>query len=134
MSEADTHAIERAALDYIEGWYQGDEERMARCLHPDLAKRAVSIDPDSGRSVLRHTGAGQMVEHTKSGRGKTALEEVWRPVVEILDVFGSIASVKVTSRSFVDYLHVARFDGAWLIVNVLWAGSGEVADFTGRRP
>ena len=34
-------AIERAGLDDIEGWYDGDAERMRRSLHPDLAKRKV---------------------------------------------------------------------------------------------
>jgi hypothetical protein len=31
-----------------------------------------------------------------------------------------IASVKVLSHPFVDYLHVAKIGDRWLIVNVLW--------------
>jgi len=38
-TEADKAAIRQTALDYIEGWYEGNSERMERALHPDLAKR-----------------------------------------------------------------------------------------------
>ena len=35
-------AITKVALDYGEGWYEGDADRMARALHPELAKRMIS--------------------------------------------------------------------------------------------
>lgn len=35
---SDEAKIRAAALDYIEGWYEGDAERMERALHPHLAK------------------------------------------------------------------------------------------------
>jgi len=28
--------------------------------------------------------------------------------------------VKIVARDWVDYLHVAKFNGRWVIVNVLW--------------
>jgi len=31
-------AIKKAALDYIEGSFSGDAERMANALHPELTK------------------------------------------------------------------------------------------------
>ena len=38
---ADTAAIRATALDYAEGWYEGNPARMARALHPELVKRIV---------------------------------------------------------------------------------------------
>ena len=38
----------------------------------------------------------------------------------ILDVFGNAASVKVMMDGWIDSLHIAKFDGRWVIVNVLW--------------
>lgn len=38
----------------------------------------------------------------------------------VLDVFENAASVKVVATEWIDYLHVARFNGRWVIVNVLW--------------
>ena len=42
----DEAAIKATALDYLEGWYSRDAERMERALHPDLAKRIVRVDPE----------------------------------------------------------------------------------------
>jgi len=44
--------------------------------------------------------------------------------VTILDVSDSIASAKVVSEPFVDYLHLAKLDGRWSIVNVLYEDRG----------
>jgi putative lumazine-binding protein len=40
--------------------------------------------------------------------------------ISILDLADNVASVKVLSEPFVDYLHLARLDGRWSIVNVLY--------------
>ena len=63
-------AITKTALDYIEGWYAGDAARMERALHPELAKRMISIDPKTGRSQFNHMGAMALVQHTRDGGGK----------------------------------------------------------------
>src|ERR1044071_8408054 len=69
-SEADLAAIKQTALDYVEGWYEGNTERMERALHPDLAKRIVFTDPKSGRSRLDHMGAMGLVLGVRNGGGK----------------------------------------------------------------
>lgn len=47
-----------------------------------------------------------MVEATRTGRGKRHLRE---HEVTVLDAFHDVASVKVASVPYVDYLHAARF-------------------------
>lgn len=115
-SEDQVVAIRQCATDYIESWLDGDGERMRGCLHPALAKRAVYRDR-SGSLQIDESPAEQMVELAAAGRGAKHGRSY---EVEIEDVFRTIASVKVTSEPYVDYLHVARFDGRWLIVNALW--------------
>ena len=51
QSNDDSLAIKSASMDYVEGWYQADAERMARSLHPDLVKPAVRTLKKSGRPV-----------------------------------------------------------------------------------
>ncbi len=67
QSAADSAAIVQTALDYIEGWYSGDAERMQRALHPELAKRIVVTDATTNKSSLREMGAEELVEGTRSG-------------------------------------------------------------------
>jgi len=42
----DEDAVRAAVLDYIEGWFDGNAERMERALHPELMKRCVGIEGD----------------------------------------------------------------------------------------
>jgi hypothetical protein len=117
---AEEDAIRQAALDYCESWYAGDPERMEGCLHPELAKRIVRTDPKSGRSRLDTMGAMRLVQYARKGYGKKTPKDQQQADVEILDVFGNVATVKATMSGWVDYMHLARTDGKWLIVNVLW--------------
>ncbi|UCD23619.1 MAG: nuclear transport factor 2 family protein [Gemmatimonadota bacterium] len=119
QSAADSAAIRATALDYIEGWYTGDAARMERALHPDLAKRIVRTDQD-GVSSLSHMTAGQLVTATESGYGKQTPVDERQKEVTILDVYRGAAVVKIVARDWIDYLQIGRFDGRWVIINVLW--------------
>jgi hypothetical protein len=118
-SASDTDAITKAALDYIEGWYEGNAERMERALHPDLAKRGVFVDKKTGKIAMRSVGAAEMVKFTKAGAGKSP-EKKEKVKLTVLDVFKNTACVKIVSPDFVDYLQLARYKDGWAIVNVLW--------------
>jgi len=111
-------AIRQAALDYIEGWHEGNAERMERALHKELAKRAIFAA--GGAETIAHLTKAQMVEATQKGGGKNRPAETRNIKVEILDVYREIASVRTECADFIDYLHLAKSEGAWKIVNVLW--------------
>jgi hypothetical protein len=119
LSTADSAAIRQPAVDYLEGWYTGDAERMERCLHPDLAKRIVRTDT-TGASRLDHMGALRLVQNVRAGYGAKTPVKKQQKDITILDVFENAASVKAVASDWVDYLHVAKFNGRWVIVNVLW--------------
>jgi uncharacterized cupredoxin-like copper-binding protein len=118
---ADTQkaAITQTALDYIEGWYTGDAERMERALHPELAKRIVHTN-QQGQSRLDQMSAMSLVQGTRRGFGKQTPKEKQLKEITILDVFENAASVKIVASDWIDYLHIAKFNGRWMIVNVLW--------------
>ncbi|HWK90153.1 MAG TPA: nuclear transport factor 2 family protein [Longimicrobium sp.] len=121
QAAADSAAIRAAAADYIEGWYAGNAERMARALHPELAKRIVRNDPQSGAWDVRQMGATELVAQTRRGGGKDVPADRQRKDIRILDIFEGTASVRVDAATWIDYMHLARVDGRWQIVNVLWA-------------
>jgi ketosteroid isomerase-like protein len=117
----DIEAITEIARAYIEGWFDGDEERMRRCLHPDLVKRTIYRDPKSGEWGLgRPSTAEMMVGWTRDGEGRTTVARERAFEIEVQDVFRHIAAVRVLSYPYMDYLHVAKIGNRWLIVNVLW--------------
>lgn len=118
QTEADRAAIRQAALDYIEGWYTGDAERMEGAVHPELAKRIVRTQ--NGESRLGHQSADVLIGNTRRGGGSDTPEALRRKEVTILDLYENAASVKVDASDWIDYLHLARWNGSWKIINVLW--------------
>jgi hypothetical protein len=92
---------------------------MEVALHPELAKRIVVSSPGQAR-VLTDMTAEQLIAATSSGAGGQIPEENRLDVVTILDIYRGAASVKIVASDWIDYLHVARYDGDWKIINVLW--------------
>ena len=119
QSAADSAAIRTTALDYIEGYYTGNGDRMERALHSHLAKRRVVTD-STGRSRLGEMTAMELVQGTRAGGGKDLPAGQKRTDVTILDIYGNAASVKINAGLWIDYLHIAKWNGRWQIVNVLW--------------
>lgn len=113
-------AIRATALDYVEGWYTGDAARMERALHPELAKRIVNTNPQNKRSSLGQQSAMTLVQSTRNGGGKDTPPEQMQKDVVILDIFQNAASVRATMSGWIDYMHMAKWNGRWVIVNVLW--------------
>jgi hypothetical protein len=117
VDDADRAAILAASVDYIEAWLDGDHERMARCLHPDLVKRAVGYGDQARGPWIDTMTRDDMVAETGEGRGRGMA----RPYdVSILDAYGNIATVRILSSVYLDYLQLARFGDRWQLVNVLW--------------
>ncbi len=117
---ADSAAIRATALDYIEGWYTADAARMERALHPELAKRIVMRDPSSPRMRLDSQSAMTLVANTRNGGGSRTPEARRLKDVTILDIYQNAASAKIVASDWIDYLQLARWNGRWVIVNVLW--------------
>ena len=119
QADADRDAIKRTALNYAEGWYEGNAEKMESALHPHLAKRIVRTN-DKGQSGLGQMTALELVQGTRAGSGKQTPAAEQQKDVTILDVTGGAATVKLEMRDWVDYMHIGKFNGRWVIVNVLW--------------
>lgn len=116
----DTDQIRQTCLDYLQGWYSGDADRMQRALHADLSKKGYQLLPATKRPNLVHMSATNMVEYTRTQTGKLPPDTDLEIDITIHDIGRNIATVRAASLKFVDYVHLARLDNRWQIVNVLW--------------
>jgi hypothetical protein len=116
--DPDARAIRQTALDYIEGWYEGNVERMTRALHPELVKRIIVTD--HGASRIEGMGASKLIASVRAGYGKETPKDKQLKEVTILDRYENAAAVKIIASDWIDYLQVGKIDGRWVIVNVLW--------------
>jgi len=120
VSDADKAALKQVALDYVDGFYSSSVERLEKALHPNLQKVTLHKLPN-GKAMLDFNGvACNLKEYAAAGLGgKPAGER--KIEVSILDVYGDIATIRIDSADFLDYVHAVRIDGQWKIINVLWA-------------
>jgi hypothetical protein len=112
--------VKLAVLDYVEGIYEVDASRIERSVHPELAKRGFFIkkgETDYSGSVMTYQQLVELAKtYNKSGRvPKNAPKEV-----VIYDVSDQTATVKLTAIWGIDYMHLAKYEGKWKILNVLW--------------
>jgi hypothetical protein len=116
---ADEDEISAVALDYFDGWFDGDVTRMRRALHPELVKRPGRVD-HSVAGALGTLTAQQMIDRTAAGVGRTRDVPDRAIEVEVVDSHGDIASAVVRSAVYHEYLHLVHTRAGWKIVNTLW--------------
>ena len=120
QAPADSAGVRAAALDYAEGWFEGNADRMARAVSPELVKRIVVRDTVSGKDMIMGMGSSVLVNNVRRGFGKSTPTDKQQKEVKIYDIYRGAAVARVTMTDWVDYLQLARIDNRGVIVNVLW--------------
>ncbi len=126
-SESERQAVVRAALDYMEGALDADADRVARGVHPELTKVTVTSAPQGGGQYLGKSGSTQLIEIVRA-RVTYIVPEARNITTTVFDIGNDLAVAKVVSSAFYDYLQLAKIDGQWRIVNVLWAHNAAARD------
>ena len=121
QANADRTAVERAVLDYVEGFYEGDTTKLVRSVHPEVTKYGYYLPRDSTRYVGEAMPFAEFMAYGRAvkGRGQPAPPDAPKRV-EIFDVQNQTASAKLTAWWGTDYLLLAKYDGRWMIRQVLW--------------
>lgn len=115
----DREAVKQAVLDYVEALYEADPARIERSIHRDLFKLGFERDKDGTYKPYKMTYQelyDLAARWNKSGRiPKNSKKEI-----VVYDVADQTASAKLTAMWGIDYLHLAKFDGKWMITDILW--------------
>jgi hypothetical protein len=118
----DSLMIRESSLNYIEGFYTNDFKRVEKAIHPELAKRIFVKDSIDG-SMLKNMGASELLYNAKKfKKSLNQSSELFKATVTIFDFSKDIATVKVIQNkmNFFDYLHLAKINNEWKIINLLW--------------
>ena len=120
----DKEGVEKACMNYIEGFYEGDTSKLEACLQPTLNKFGFWKDKDSGKyNQVNHMSYEQALAYAKNVLEKKKFTPEDAPKkVEVLDVGNTIAAAKVTARWGIDYILLSKRDGKWMIEQVIWEG------------
>jgi hypothetical protein len=118
---ADREAVRQAALDYVEGIYNAEPDRLERSVHPDLIKRGYfKKQPGADYSLEPMTRAQLITLAGNWNKDKKRPIDTYPKQVDVYDVLDQTATAKVTAMWGVDYMHLAKHDGRWKIINIVW--------------
>ncbi len=118
---ADRDAVRRAAMDYIEGFYEGDSTKLVRSVSPEVRKNGYArgrADSTYRASAMPYPDFMRFAAGVRAGRNRPPADAPRR--VELFDVQDQTASVKVTAWWGTDYLLLGKENGRWMITHVLW--------------
>lgn len=122
--ESAEKGIEKACMNYIEGFYEGDTIKLQKALKPDMYK----IGFWKSKKTQNYESQGQMTYREAMDYAKKVLDKKEFPhkeaikKVEILDVAHHTAAAKVTAWWGTDYMLLSKEGEVWMIEQVLWEG------------
>ena len=111
---ADSSAVRATVTNYIEAYWTGDAHRMKQTLHPHYLKHMIHGDIP----VREKTGLEMVREVAKNGPADFPAASKTEEV-EVLDVAGSIASAKLVTPGWTDYMTLEKVGGQWKILSVV---------------
>jgi hypothetical protein len=124
IKTTDKELVERACMDYLEGFYQGDTTKIINSIKPTLHKFGFWKDDKSGKYEVD----GYMTFEEAKAYAQRVLEKKHfaksdaPKKVEVLDIMNQIASAKVTAWWGTDYILLSKNADKWMIEQVLWEG------------
>jgi hypothetical protein len=120
QSSTEQEAVKQAVLDYVEGIYEVIPTRIERSIHPEMAKRGFFIKKGETAYSPHTMTFAQLVELSKNYNKDGHVPKDAPKEVAVYDVSDQTASAKLTAVWGIDYLHLAKYEGKWKIINVLW--------------
>lgn len=118
QTTTDRVAIESTITNYLEGWFSSDPSRMERALHPSLAKYNVQKAGKTDLEYLSGMTAEELVAMTHHNQ-EWVKDREFREM-KILYQDQQLAVVHAVSDGFYDLCSLAKVNGEWRIVQVLW--------------
>ena len=120
INEDEDQAIKEAVLDYIEGLYYMEPERIERSVHPDLSKRGLRKTGDDTDYEPHIMPFDELREAAETANINGRIPQDAPRDIEILDKSGKTASVRLLSFWGVEYVHLIQENGKWQIIHILW--------------
>ncbi|NQZ88396.1 MAG: nuclear transport factor 2 family protein [Colwellia sp.] len=119
-STKDIAEIKRIATGYLIALQQRKPDLMKEVLHEKLAKHTISNYAEGGQ-YIRETTYDSLLKFAQSWNSDgTRFPPVPKNQVTILDSYKNMATVKLVSDNWYEYLHLIKMDGQWKIKNLVW--------------
>lgn len=122
-SAEDKAAVHRAAMDYLEGFYEGDTAKLVRSLRPEMYKYGFFKPRDATAYSGQRMTYAEAMTYARNVKANNRPAPATAPKeVVVYEVLNETAAVKVTAWWGIDYMLLGKFDGKWMISHILWQG------------
>jgi hypothetical protein len=121
QTEEDKKQIEKAISNYVDAFYEADTSKAYESIARDLAKRGYYTTKD-GKVAEAKMNFEQLVRLAQRWKNSPNTTPERPKKITVFDVMEKIASAKVEANWGIDYFHLAKINGSWTIINVLWQG------------
>lgn len=113
-SADDASAVRATVTNYIEGYYTGDARRVEHTLHPHYLKHVIH-----GDIPMREKTGPQMVNEIRANGTPDMPAAQKAEQVTVLDIAGAIASAKLVTPGWTDYISLEKVNSEWKILSVV---------------
>jgi hypothetical protein len=120
QSADDREGVRLAVLDYVEALYEANPARIERSVHPDLVKRGFYTEKEKPGYQTGIMTYQQLYDLAGRWNKKGWLPKDAPKEIVVFDVLDQTATAKLTAHWGVDYFQLAKYDGKWKIIQVLW--------------
>ncbi|HET9409313.1 MAG TPA: nuclear transport factor 2 family protein [Candidatus Sulfotelmatobacter sp.] len=110
----DASAVRATVTNYIEAYFTGDAPRMKQTLHPHYLKHMIH-----GDIPMREKTGEQMVTEVRRNGPADLSSSQKSEQVTVLDVANDIASAKLVTPGWTDYMTLSKVNGDWKILSVV---------------
>jgi len=114
----DRDAVQQAALDYLTAVYESKPELIERSVSTDLTKHGFMRQKDGSYRRGQMTYP-QLLDVAKNWNAKKN-QDVSVKEVKVGEVLDQTATAMVRASWGTDFMQLAKIDGRWKIVNIVW--------------
>ena len=120
-SDEDKVEIRKQSLGYLVALQKLKPKLMNTVMNDSLNKTTIGYDRKEMKQYGRTTSKKQMIEFANDWN-KSGAKFPLNPTntIKILDIYNHIATVKIVSDNWVEYLQLMKLNDTWEIMNIIW--------------
>lgn len=120
QAQTDTDGVRAAVLDYVEGIYDVEPERIDRSVSTDLVKFGWFMMEGEYRPAPMSFQQLRSLASRWNANNRQGIDASTPKEIVVLDVLDKTAVAKLTAQWGIDYFQLEKIDGRWMIRHVLW--------------
>ena len=120
-TKQDSLEIKRISIGYLKALQELKPKLMNEVMNDSLNKVTLGYSRELRKEVVTSIPKKRMIWNAENwNKSNSRFPPNPKNNIKILDIYHRIATVKLYSDNWVEYLHLIKLDNKWSIINLLW--------------